>query len=102
AGLAKSGMTYAPADLMDPQAWRGPDGSYDFGFQAACRAQMQDREVLFETLGATQATLDDDEPARSGDRAWPPASLPANRRRPPETAFIAPGRRNILCRNVYL
>lgn len=50
AGLAKSGMTYAPADLMDPQAWRGPDGSYDFGFQAACRAQMQDREALFETL----------------------------------------------------
>lgn len=63
-GLAKSGVTYAPADMMVDETWRSTAAGYDFGFQEACRAQMQDWEILFETPGTAQSDSDDDEPAQ--------------------------------------
>lgn len=64
AGLAKSGVTYAPAEMMAGGAWRSAAGGYDFGFQDVCRAQMEDWEVLFEAPGTGQASEDEfeDEP----------------------------------------
>lgn len=64
AGLAKSGVTYAPTDMVAGAEWQSAAGGYDFAFQAACRAQMQDWEIFFEAPGAALLGSDYDEPVK--------------------------------------
>lgn len=70
AGLARSGVTYAPAEMMSAGNWRKSGAGYDFGFQDACRAQMQNWEIYFDAPGSEPDVeeyeySDDSGPART-------------------------------------
>jgi hypothetical protein len=67
ADLAKSGVTYAPAEVLASGASTNEDSGYSFGFQDACQSRMQEWEVPFHTLSSPPIE-DEGEDSPAADR----------------------------------